>query len=742
MALYHGLISFHMQEPAPDWTRAAAALPAGTVLKSVSDIGLLVEAQRVNPGIIPCLRRWVDQEPLHHQVYDNAPPAMKRERARNFFELFINNPALRSLDNLLISLWHDVYAASHTPTETQDRVEQEQAFSYVWLNDYAQRLPGATLVLSSAGMGNDIPIEVAALADENGYFLDYHAYILTAAGSPVAGEWDNFSGRWTRMDEGYRAAGYQVKWLFGEGGPIGRNAQGGAAPASGWRHRECCNGDPIKYINIMSYWAERTRNWNGQHGRRAHAVNVFTTRRPGAPGETSWFLTVQPEMDSLAALAQRYAETAAEAEPEPETTPAGGTNGAGDTGGAATTDDSGPAVSAAPSGAQELIVVAPAGAAIRRADGTLVGALPVDTRFWGAPVTIGGELRYALRGTVSADPSIVRPVAGPPPPTLVQPLSGVDVSFWQGTIDWRLMKEMGVRVAAIKVSEGTEYVDGQWRHNHQWARAYGIKVFPYHFFHNQKNAEQQAAHFRGQYAQVIWDYPPAGDFEDRTGAQTQGDRIQSFMLNSGSGVVYTNASWWNQYVGPVGWAGGYRLWVAHWDSEQPELPAGWSEWWGWQYRVTDDALRYGVQSDHLDLDWFYEIEAVTGALLSHWPVAGRSLSLGGNTWNNPAGHEAVDLAAVRGEPVYAAGPGVVKQIGYQTGGYGRYVVIQHAGDVETLYAHLTSQPVLVGTDDPVAGGQQLGTVGMTGMTSGPHLHFEVRLASGRVDPWPLLSAIP
>ncbi len=747
MTLYHGLISFHMQEPAPDWTRAAAALPLGTVLKSVNDIGLLVEAQRVNPEIIPLYRRWVDQEPIHHQLYDGAPPAVKRERARNYFELFINNPGLRALNQLLIGLWHDVYAASHSPAEIQDRIEQEQAFSEVWLSEYAPRFPGATLALSSAGVGNDIPLEVAALADENGYYLDYHAYILTAAGSPVAGEWENFSGRWTRMDERYRAAGHAVKWLFGEGGPIGRNAQGGAAAGAGWRHKDCCNGDPIKFNNIIAYWAERTRNWNRQHGRRASALNLYTTRRPGATnGETNWFLTAQPEMDSLAALSQRYAETTVQGEAEAAAGEASGNGelaGSGET----TAGEGGPA-GGAPAGGQELVVVAPSGAAIRKADGTIVGALPVDTRFFGVPVTIDGELRFALRGTVSADPAIARPVGGPPlPPPPVLPLPGVDVSFWQGTIDWRLMKEMGVRIAGVKVTEGVQLVDAQWRNNHQWARAYGIKVFPYHFFHNQRNPEEQAAHFRSQYAQVSWDYAPAGDFEERSGGPANGggglgDSIHRFMLAAGAGVVYTNAAWWTEYVGLVDWADDFRLWVANWDAQEPALPPGWSEWWGWQYRVTDDAQRYGVQSEHLDLDYFYEIEAVTGALLSHWPIPSRALSIGGNTWGNPAGHEAVDLGAARGDPVYAAAPGTVKQVGYESGGYGRYVVIEHAGDMETLYAHLTSQPVLVGAGDAVAGGQQLGTVGMTGNTSGPHLHFELRLASGRVDPWPVLQTIP
>jgi murein DD-endopeptidase MepM/ murein hydrolase activator NlpD len=93
------------------------------------------------------------------------------------------------------------------------------------------------------------------------------------------------------------------------------------------------------------------------------------------------------------------------------------------------------------------------------------------------------------------------------------------------------------------------------------------------------------------------------------------------------------------------------------------------------------------------------------------------------------GYNGVDLAAPVGTPILAAAEGdviVAKQGGYN-GGYGSYVVIQHANGSQTLYAHQTT--VYVGVGQHVAKGQTIGTVGNSGRVSGPtgyHLHFEIR----------------
>ena len=90
------------------------------------------------------------------------------------------------------------------------------------------------------------------------------------------------------------------------------------------------------------------------------------------------------------------------------------------------------------------------------------------------------------------------------------------------------------------------------------------------------------------------------------------------------------------------------------------------------------------------------------------------------------GYNAVDLAAGVGTAIRAAAAGeviVAKSNGWN-GGYGNYIVIKHSNGVQTLYAHLSRVDVGVGAT--VASGQVMGAIGMTGKSTGPHLHFEVR----------------
>lgn len=91
------------------------------------------------------------------------------------------------------------------------------------------------------------------------------------------------------------------------------------------------------------------------------------------------------------------------------------------------------------------------------------------------------------------------------------------------------------------------------------------------------------------------------------------------------------------------------------------------------------------------------------------------------------GFNAVDLAAPIGTPIVAAASGTVvtaRADGAWNGGYGNFVMIRHENGVKTLYSHFGA--VLVGVGERVVQGQTLGFIGMTGRTTGPHVHFEVR----------------
>jgi murein DD-endopeptidase MepM/ murein hydrolase activator NlpD len=102
----------------------------------------------------------------------------------------------------------------------------------------------------------------------------------------------------------------------------------------------------------------------------------------------------------------------------------------------------------------------------------------------------------------------------------------------------------------------------------------------------------------------------------------------------------------------------------------------------------------------------------------------------------PHFHTGIDLVEPFGAPVYAADDGIVALVGNTSSGYGNYVVIAHAGGLQTLYGHLSTALVNVG--QAVTQGTVVGLEGSTGNSTGPHLHFELRINQQPVNPAPYL----
>ncbi|MBT4803968.1 MAG: peptidoglycan DD-metalloendopeptidase family protein [Legionellales bacterium] len=96
-------------------------------------------------------------------------------------------------------------------------------------------------------------------------------------------------------------------------------------------------------------------------------------------------------------------------------------------------------------------------------------------------------------------------------------------------------------------------------------------------------------------------------------------------------------------------------------------------------------------------------------------------------------HHGVDLAAKYGSPVWATGQGKVVFVGNKSG-YGKTIVVQHNYKYKTLYAHLSKYTKGLHKGSKVAQGQIIGYVGMTGITTGPHLHYEFRINNAPVNP--------
>jgi murein DD-endopeptidase MepM/ murein hydrolase activator NlpD len=120
-----------------------------------------------------------------------------------------------------------------------------------------------------------------------------------------------------------------------------------------------------------------------------------------------------------------------------------------------------------------------------------------------------------------------------------------------------------------------------------------------------------------------------------------------------------------------------------------------------------------------------------------WPSAGILTSGYGWRWGRM--HRGIDIAGPIGTPIFAAAPGVVTYAGWNDGGYGNLVEIEHPDGSLTVYAH--NDRILVNEGQKVAQGEQISEMGTTGRSTGPHLHFEIHPnGQGAVNPMALLPA--
>jgi lysozyme len=173
-------------------------------------------------------------------------------------------------------------------------------------------------------------------------------------------------------------------------------------------------------------------------------------------------------------------------------------------------------------------------------------------------------------------------------PAFAGPARGVDVSEYQGRIDWAKVRASGqVDFAIIRVSDGTQHPDPQFQANWSGARANGIVRGVYQFFRPQQDGATQADFLLSRVQFQPGDLPPFLDVEVTDGVShaTMAARIDAWIarVKSRTGMtplIYTSPGQWPSYHVPV--PAGVGLWVANWGVSSPRIPVGWSDWTFWQ----------------------------------------------------------------------------------------------------------------------------------------------------------------
>lgn len=186
-------------------------------------------------------------------------------------------------------------------------------------------------------------------------------------------------------------------------------------------------------------------------------------------------------------------------------------------------------------------------------------------------------------------------------------LHGVDVSYYQGNIDWERVASSGIKFAFIRAADGFHH-DTKFTRNWSGAKSAGILRGAYHYFRGSKDGTQQANDFLNVVGDDLGDLAPVADVEELDGvsAATLKAQLEKWISTvqgrtCKTPIIYTSPGLWN------GWHMGTTfssspLWVANWAVSKPRVPSGWSDWTVWQYR--SDASVPGIPG-RVDADLFH-----------------------------------------------------------------------------------------------------------------------------------------
>ena len=186
---------------------------------------------------------------------------------------------------------------------------------------------------------------------------------------------------------------------------------------------------------------------------------------------------------------------------------------------------------------------------------------------------------------------------------------GIDVSRWQGAINWQTVAASGYKFAVIRATVSHHYTDPRFYINWEGAKNAGLLVSAYHVIKPDHPAAAQIERLFNVLDNRRADFPLVLDVEldrGKTKAEiTESVRQCLQLMKERDGrppIVYTGKWFWDDFVSSSSKWAGYDLWAAHYEVAQPTLPRGWSEWKFWQYSETGRVA--GVGSQNTDLNWF------------------------------------------------------------------------------------------------------------------------------------------
>ncbi len=191
-------------------------------------------------------------------------------------------------------------------------------------------------------------------------------------------------------------------------------------------------------------------------------------------------------------------------------------------------------------------------------------------------------------------------------------LAGVDVSVYDGDVDWTTVKSSGGAFGIAKATEGATFTDTQFATNWPAMKSAGIVRSAYHFFHCDSSPAAQASFFLGVMGALEpGDLPPSLDFEDTTtcaagtGVAMAIEWLDAVASATGTlPILYTSVNVLSQFDDAQSLAGHAQLWVASRGVTCPDLPAPFTAWSFWQYSLTGTAEGLPNSDGMADLDQF------------------------------------------------------------------------------------------------------------------------------------------